>query len=194
MVNTAFQAMANANQVITTGTQRVTDIVQSLRSFARLNEAEFQVFDVHEGLESTLMLLKPQIGDEITVLKHFGDIPPIYGAPGQLNQVFLSLLKNAAQAIEGKGEIRIKTLQAQDQVEIQISDTGRGIPPEQLQRLFDFGFNAADFRVKMGFGLPTAYKTVQEHNGTIELESKVGKGTEVTISLPRGEAGADELP
>ena len=130
------------------------------------------------------MLLQSQIGDNITVAKHYGDIQPIYCSPGQLNQVFLNLLKNAGEAIEGKGEIRITTFEDQDIMCIQISDTGRGIPPEQLGRIFDFSFNAVDSRVKMGFGLSTACKIIQEHKGEIQMESEVGKGTMVTINLP----------
>ena len=88
MVQSAFKVMGDASRVIATGAHRVTDIVRSLRNFARLDEAEFQVADFHEGIESTLMLLLPQIGDNITVIKDYGDIEPIYCSPGKLNQVF----------------------------------------------------------------------------------------------------------
>ncbi len=96
----------------------------------------------------------------------------------------MSLLKNAAQSIEGEGEIEIFTTSHEGSVTIQIRDTGKGIPPERLARIFDFGFNAAEARIKMGFGLPTAYKTVQEHKGEIEIQSELGKGTAVTVTLP----------
>ncbi|MCZ6633594.1 MAG: ATP-binding protein [bacterium] len=187
----AFHVITDATQVIATGVRRVADIVGSLRSFARLDEAEFQVADIHEGIESTLVLLQPQLEDSVTIVKNYGDIQPIYCSPGQLNQVFLNLFQNAGEAIEGKGEIRITTFEDQDIMYIQIRDTGRGIPQEQLDHIFDFSFQAVDSRVKMGFGLSTAYRTIQEHKGEIQIESEVGKGTEVTISLPMREMDSE---
>lgn len=177
----------DANRVISTGTSRVTDIVNSLRSFARLDEAGQQVFDLHDGLESTLTLLAPQLGERIQVRRDFAQVAPVYGAPGQLNQVFLSLLKNAGQSIDGEGEIAVSTSQDDDGVRIRISDTGRGIGPERLERIFDFGFNAADTRVRMGFGLPTAYRAIQEHRGSIDIQSELNVGTVVTVTLPPAE-------
>ena len=179
-----FSVIANANQVIASGTERVIDIVRSLRSFARLDEAEFQVADLHEGLESTLKLLHSQMGEDINVVKEYGDIKPIYCSPSQLNQVFMHLLKNAIQAIEGSGEIRLETFADASKVYVRVSDSGPGIPPEQLERIFDFGFAAKSSRVKMGFGLSTSYTIIQDHEGDIKIDSQVGKGTEVTISLP----------
>jgi len=191
-IQAMFRIIADANQVMVTGMGRITDIIRSLRNFARLDEAEFQVADLHEGIESTLTLLQAQIRDDITVVRNFGDLKPIYCSPGQLNQVFLTLLKNAVEAIEGKGGIRITTFEDQDIMYIQINDTGRGISPEQLERIFDFSFNVVGSRVKMGFGLSTVYKIIQEHKGEIKIESTVGKGTEVTISLPMSEMDPEQ--
>jgi signal transduction histidine kinase len=97
--------------------------------------------DIHEGIESALTLLESEIGKDITVTRDYADLEPVYCLPGQLNQVFMHLLKNSLQAIEGKGEIQIQTSQNDDQVFIQIRDTGVGIPPEQLDHIFDFGFS-----------------------------------------------------
>ena len=118
------------------------------------------------------------------MVKNYGDIREIYCSPGQLNQVFMHLLRNAIQAIEETGEIRVSTFEEDDKVCVQISDTGVGIPPEQLERIFDFDFHATDRRVKMSLGLSTDYRIIQEHKGRMELESEVGKGTIVTINLP----------
>ena len=96
----------------------------------------------------------------------------------------MHLLKNAIAAIEGTGEITIRTSASDDQVRVQISDTGKGIPPEQLAKIFDFGFRAADERVKMGLGLATDYRIIQDHHGEIHIDSEVGQGTEITIRLP----------
>lgn len=183
-IQSSFQVMVDANRVMATGAERVTRIVRSLRNFARLDEAEFQVANLHEGIESTLTLLHSQMEDEITVIKDFGDIKPIFCSPSQLNQVFMHLLRNAIQSIEGEGEIGIKTFEDNNEVYVQISDTGKGIPSEQLERIFDVGFSATDSRVEMEFGLSTDYHIIQEHHGEIKVKSEVGKGTEVTICLP----------
>jgi len=187
-VQSALKGIADANRVIASGMERVTNVVRSLRSFARLDEAAFQMADLHEGIESALTLLHSQMGDELTVVKDYGDIKPIYCSPSQLNQVFMHLLRNAIQSIEGKGEIRIKTSADASKVYVQIRDTGVGIPPEQLERIFDVGFSATGSRVEMEFGLSTDYHIIQEHQGKIEIESEVGKGTKVTISLPMRES------
>ena len=102
-VQSALSVVADANRVIATGTERVTGIVRSLRNFARLDEAEFQVADLHEGIKHTLTLMQTQMGDHITVVEDYADLKPVYCSPGELNQVFMHLLKNATQAIKGKG-------------------------------------------------------------------------------------------
>lgn len=183
-VRAAFAVIANANQVITDGTERVIGIVDSLRSFARLDEAVFQRADIHEGIDSALILLQNRLEGRIKVVKNYGDIGPIYCSPSQLNQVFMNLLKNAVEAIEGSGEIAIHTSVADDRVCIRFRDTGVGIAPDQLQRIFDFGFNDKGATTRMTFGLAMDYRIVQEHRGEIEIESQIGEGTEVAISLP----------
>ena len=190
-VQPVLKTMADANRIVSEGIERVSGIVASLRNFARLDEAEFQTVDIHEGIESALTLLKGQTSTKVAVVTDFGDIEPIYCAPGLLNQVFMHLLKNALQAIEETGEITISTSRADDMVHVRISDTGVGIPPEQLDRIFDFDFHSGDGRTKMGFGLSTDFKIIQDHGGQIQIESEVGTGTAVTVSLPvTGAAGS----
>ena len=186
-----FTVIADANRVITTGTERVTRTVNSLRSFARLDEAEFQVVDLHEGIESTLTLLHTQMGERITVIKNFAAIRPIYCSPGQLNQVFMHLLGNAVRSIDREGEIRIETFAEESEIYIRISDTGAGIPPEQLEHIFDVGFSATGPRIETEFGWSTDYSIIREHQGEIEVKSEVGKGTEVTIRLPMKESDVE---
>ena len=186
-IQSMFEVVANANRVIANGTERVSAVVGSLRNFARLDEAEFQTVDIHEGIDSALTLLESQISEKVAVTKNYGDIEPVYCAPGQLNQVFMHLLKNALQAIEETGAIEISTSTADDMVYIRISDTGIGIPPAQLERIFDFDFQTGDSRMKMGFGLSSDFKIIQDHHGEIRIESEVGMGTEVTVSLPMKE-------
>jgi signal transduction histidine kinase len=183
-VQSAFKVIADANQVLATGTERVAGIVGSLRNFARLDEAEFQLADLHEGIDSTLTLLGVILRDEITVVKEYGDISPVYCSPGELNQAFMHVIRNAAQSIEGEGRIRIRTFDDGDRVVVQVDDTGAGIPPEELRHIFDFGLGAMDARVKMKLGLSTTYNIIQAHNGEINIDSEFGKGTVVTIVLP----------
>ncbi len=163
---------------------RIATIIKSLKNFARLDESEYQKADLHEGLDSTLTLLGTEFKGRITVNKQYGDIPKIICNPGQLNQVFLSLLKNASAAVEGRGQIEIKTQRENGRIHIEITDNGRGIPEENLSRLFEFGFSAAGGRVKMASGLSTAYNIIQKHDGEIKVESEVGKGSTFSILLP----------
>jgi two-component system, NtrC family, sensor kinase len=118
------------------------------------------------------------------VVKDYADIEPIYCSPCQLNQVFMDLLKNAIEAITGSGEIKVRTWGTTDKTWIRIHDSGIGIPPDQLEHIFDFGFNKSGDRAKMAFGLAMDYRIVQEHEGEISIESQVGEGTQVTICLP----------
>lgn len=108
---------------------------------------------------------------------------------GQINQVFLNILINAEQAIEGEGTIHIQTFQKDGAIYVRVSDTGRGIRPERLEKIFDFGFTVDTSRVKMGTGLSTAYNIIQKHHGDITIESEPGAGTTVTIILPLVHAG-----
>ena len=189
-IQSTFDVIARANEVITSGTERVIEVLRSLRSFARLDEAEFQVADLHEGLESTLTLLRAEIGERIRIVREYGDLPRVYCSPSQLNQVFMHLLKNAVQAISGSGEIRIATFVNHGNTCVRITDTGSGMPSEQLAHVFDFSFDATSSRVKMGIGLLTSYTIMQDHEGDIRIESEPGQGTEVTISLPIREGEA----
>ncbi len=183
-VQSAFKVIADANEVLATGTERVAGIVGSLRNFARLDEAEFQMADLHEGIESTLTLLGVLLRDEIAVEKEFGDISPVYCSPSELNQAFMHVIRNAAQSIEGAGQIKIRTYEEDNRVFVKVDDTGAGIPPEELRHIFDFGLGTTDARVKMKLGLSTTYNIIRAHNGDIKIDSEVGKGTEVTIVLP----------
>lgn len=171
-------------QVIRQAEGRITTLVDSLKNFARLDEAEFQMADLHEGLDTTLHLLHQQLGAGVEVEKEYGEIPRTYCSPGQLNQVFMNVIRNAAQAIEGEGTIAIGTFQQDGDICVQVRDTGVGIPSEKLERIFDLRFSAKSSQVRMGSGLSMAYRIVQEHGGQIELDSEPGEGTQVTIRLP----------
>jgi PAS domain S-box-containing protein len=179
-----LKIISDASRVIETGSERVTDIVRSLRSFARLDEAEMKRVDLHEGIEDTLTLIHHDLKNRIRVVKNYGDIPPIVCYPSRLNQVFLNLLVNAKQAIRGAGEITVTTLQKDDRVHISFRDTGAGIPEGNLSRIFDPGFTTKGVGVGTGLGLSICYRIVQDHKGEIRVESRVGEGSTFTVILP----------
>ncbi len=186
-LQSTFKIIADAEHVIKSGTIRVIDIITRLRSFARLDEAELQTVDVHSGLEDTLVLLQNEIKHHITIVKHFAKLPPVSCYPGQLNQVFLNLLINGAQAIRAhkdKGTITITTSTRQDRIFIQIADNGSGISEKDLPRIFDPGFTTKGVGVGTGLGLSICYQIVQNHRGDIKVKSTPGKGASFTVEIP----------
>jgi len=183
-VNRLFKIIEDGNRVITSGTERVTNIVRRLRSFARLDEAELNKVDIHEGIEDTLTIVHHELKHRAVVERNFEDIPPIACYPGQLNQVYVNLLINAVQAIQDKGTITITTFQKNDHVHIQIKDTGVGIPKELLGKIFDPGVTTKGVGVGTGLGLSICYQIIKDHHGEILVESEVGKGTTFTVVLP----------
>ena len=183
-IQSFMRIIGEANQVIASGTARVTEIVRRLRSFARLDEAELKLADVREGLEDTLALIHHELKHGITVRRNYGDVPPFACYPGRLNQVFLNILINARQAVGGQGEITITTYRRGNNACIEIADNGAGIPPEHLARIFDPGFTTKGVGVGTGLGLSICYRIVQDHRGEIKVASQVGVGTRFTIVLP----------
>ena len=183
-VDAMLRVIVDANKVIATGGERVTTLVRRLRSFARLDEAELKSVDLHQGLEDSLILIQHQVKGRITVVKDYGALPEVTCHPGQLNQVFLNLLMNAAQAIPEKGTITIRTSVESGAAHVTISDTGIGIPPESLGRIFDPGFTTKGVRVGTGLGLSICYQIMQTHNGEIRATSVPGQGATFTLVLP----------
>jgi signal transduction histidine kinase len=158
--------------------------VQSLKSFSQLDEAEYQLVNIHEGLESALVLLGTQKLTDINIVKKFGQLPEVGCFPGLLNQVFINIISNAAEAIFESGTISLETYTQANEIVIDISDTGIGMSGERMKSLFDFGFSANASRVKMGTGLLTSYNIMQKHGGRIEVESEVGRGSTFSVILP----------
>ena len=164
--------------------QRITKIVQSLKNFARLDRAESDSVDIHEGIEATLTLLRSELKRKARIHREFGDVPRIYCRPQQLNQVFMNLLVNAGQAIDNEGDIWIRTREENNNVIVEIVDTGKGIPPENIDRIFDPGFTTKGVKTGIGLGLPVAYRIVREHGGRIGVSSELGQGSRFTVRLP----------
>ncbi len=167
------------------GARRTRDIVLGLRNFSRLEEAQVKQVDLHEGLENTLHLLTGELKNRIKVHKHFGKIPKVNCYPSQLNQVFMNVLSNAAQAIESEGEIHISTAKLSgDRVEVSIRDTGKGMNKATLEKIFDPFFTTKGLGSGTGLGLSISYGVIQKHGGDIQVTSEPGKGTEFKIILP----------
>jgi signal transduction histidine kinase len=167
-----------------TATERIIHTVSTLKSFARLDRAAQDHVDINEGLDSTLTLLNHQFGDRIEVHVDHGDVPRITCFPNALNQMFMNILMNAIQAIEGRGRIDLRTYVANDHVVVEIKDSGSGITPDNLARIFDPGFTTKGVRVGTGLGLSIAYRIVKEHNGRIDVETKPGRGSTFRVLLP----------
>lgn len=171
------------------GARRIRDIVQNLRTFSRLDEAEFAKTDVHEGIDSTVRLLSRYYSSGNIILKReYGALPPVDAFSGQLNQVWMNLLVNAAQAVgannDGGGEVRIATGVAGESVKIAVSDNGCGIASEHLKRIFDPFYTTKPVGEGTGLGLSISFGIIERHGGAIEVETSAGRGTTFTVTLP----------
>jgi len=177
------------------GAERIRDVVQNLRTFSRLDEAEFKKVDIHESLDSTLRLLsRYYTSGRIKLYREYGELPPVDCYAGQLNQVWMNLLVNAAQAVKDAGEVRIKTRHEGQKVVVKISDTGCGIPPEYLKRIFDPFFTTKPVGEGTGLGLSVTYSIIERHKGAVRVESRLHKGTTFTVSIPVDAMPAEKKP
>lgn len=167
------------------GLNRLRKIVLDLKTFSHVGEHEWQEADLHRGLDSTLNIVWNELKYKCRIVKEYGDIPPVYCLGSQLNQVFMNLLVNAGQAIEEQGTITIRTCRQGDaQVRIEIEDTGKGIPPEHLNRVFEPFFTTKPVGKGTGLGLSLSYSIIERHHGTLAVRSEAGKGTCFSITLP----------
>ena len=176
------------------GLQRVKRIVQDLKDFSHVDKAELESANLETGLESTLNVVWNELKYKAKVVKEFGAIPPIECFPSQLNQVFMNLLINAAHAIEDKGQITIRTGHSDDDVWVEVEDTGKGIPPELLGRIFEPFFTTKPVGKGTGLGLSLSYGIINKHHGRIDVSSEVGKGSLFRIVLPRNVPPGNDLP
>ncbi|MDZ8260191.1 sensor histidine kinase, partial [Nostoc sp. ChiQUE01b] len=174
------------------GADRVRQIVLSLKNFSRLDEAEAHAVDLHECIESTLLILNNRIKKGITIERCYGDIPNIEGFSSSLYQVFMNIINNALDAVEEQHNtqdnprITIATeFQDKNWVVVRIADNGSGIAPETLEKIFEMFFTTKPTGVGTGMGLSISHQiVVEKHGGRLSCKSQVGSGTEFTISLP----------
>jgi signal transduction histidine kinase len=166
------------------GTQRVKKIVEDLRTFSRMDQADLQDADLHEEIDRTLALMEPRFKNHIRVVRDYGDLPRVRCYPGQLNQVFMNLLMNACDAIESDGEIRITTHRTDGEVRLEFHDDGAGIPEDVQNRIFDPFFTTKDVGAGTGLGLSLSHGIIERHGGRIFVGSEPGRGTTFVIDLP----------
>lgn len=165
--------------------ERISEVVRGLKTFARVDSSDLRKVDLNEHLQNTLKLTHGEFHRRIQVETDFGDLPPVECHAQMLNQVFLNILVNAGQAIEGEGKIAVRTRREGDDVEVSISDTGRGIKPEDRSKILAGGFTTKAVGVGTGLGLAISKKIVEEtHGGSLSFESEVGVGTTFHIRIP----------
>lgn len=169
------------------GLQRIQTLVLNLRKFSRLDEAEKQLLDVPDAIETVLALLKPKLAD-IEVRRRFEAGPALYGSPALLNQVVMNIVSNAADALGGTGVIEVATHEADGRYRIEISDSGPGVPPELRDRIFDPFFTTKPVGAGTGLGLAIAFSVVRAHDGAISVDEGPLGGARFVIDLPAGGA------
>ena len=167
------------------GTNRVKQIVLDLKTFSRMDQSEIQDVNLHEEIERTLTLMEPRLKDAIKVERDYGEIPRVRCNAGQLNQVFMNVLMNACDALEGRdGTIRITSGPRPDGVRLEFSDDGPGMPPEVQSRIFDPFFTTKEPGKGTGLGLSMSHQIVERHGGHMMVSSQPGCGARFIIDLP----------
>jgi signal transduction histidine kinase len=166
------------------GLARVARITKDLKDFARAGEGEWQLADLHAGIDATVNIVCTQLKYKCTLIKAYGEMPLTRCMPAHINQVFMNLLVNACQAMPEMGNVTIRTGHHGDQVFVAISDTGNGVAAENMNRIFEPFFTTKPVGKGTGLGLSLAYSIVQQHGGRINVDSVIGKGATFTVWLP----------
>jgi signal transduction histidine kinase len=197
-IDAAFKKINTLSKVIETGASRTARIISDLKTFSHPGNEDCEVFDLHESLDMCVNLLSSALRDRVEVVRDYGQIGRVYGPAGQLNQVFMNVLNNAQQAIEGEGTLTITTRQEGDSIVVAVRDDGCGMSDEVKAKIFDPFFTTKEPGVGTGLGLSLSYGLIAKIGGTIECSSAVGQGTEMTIRFPcvaeAPEAGAEREP
>jgi two-component system NtrC family sensor kinase len=181
----AIDVSTHVSEVLDDGTTRIATVVQPLRGFVALDEAERKLFDVRETIDAVLAVLAPSIREGIEVVRSYPEsLSSVMGSPAKLNHALLSVLQNSVQAIEVRGEIRITVHDSEDAVEVELADNGRGIPEQMVSEIFEISLTQKKGRVGMRLGLPMSKRSIEEMGGRLTLESVEGQGTTVRVTLP----------
>jgi signal transduction histidine kinase len=182
-------------RVVQRGAQRTKAIVQALHNYSRTDDETLVDFDLNRSLDDSLELLRHLLKGNVEVVKRYGDVGKIRGHAGQINQVFMNLLTNAAQALAGRdgATITIATEGVGDHVTVKISDNGAGIPAHVLPRIFDPFFTTKEVGEGTGLGLAIVHELVERHGGAIDVHTELGSGTTFTVTLPRHAPDLDAM-
>lgn len=181
LLNEAKELLTDSRDGIT----QLASLVQNLKGFARVDRDGMDLMDVNEGVESALMIAGHQLRDRIQVVRKLEQqVPRVRGMPSQLNQVFLNLITNAAQAMEDEGTLTVTTRSSEGGVEIAFADTGCGIPDDVLPKIFDPFFTTKAPGEGTGLGLSIVHKIVKSHGGSIKVRTTPNRGSEFTVMLP----------
>jgi two-component system NtrC family sensor kinase len=189
-VDYALKYLDSMTQGIKEGAERARKIVRDLRVFARSQDDVWQPVDLHEELESSLTLLNHLLKDRVVVERKLGDLPAVECIRSQVDQVFLNLLANAAQAIPGPGTITIETRVEDGAAVVSIADTGPGIPADIMGRIFDPFFTTKPLGEGTGLGLSISYEIAKKHGGELRAESPPGGGAVFTLRIPIARSAA----
>jgi two-component system NtrC family sensor kinase len=166
------------------GMDQMAELVQNLRDFTRLDRARTTQFDLNKGLHTVAYIARSAIPNRVQVLEEFGELPLVECNPSQLNQVFLNLINNAAQAIPGDGKVTVRSTVDGDRVRVDVSDTGTGIPEDVQPHIFETYFTTKPAGEGTGLGLPIVKTIVEEHGGEVSFRTRLGSGTTFTVFLP----------
>jgi len=179
-----LQIVSDVTRSALLGLDRIGGLVESLKGFSRLDEAEVQQADLRAELDTVLSLIEPAAVGNVEVEKNYGEIPEIECRPRELNQAFMTILVNAFDAMKGEGRLALSIAQVNSDIRVTIADSGPGIAPELREDLFDLNFSQTGQRIGMGLGLPTSRRIVERHGGTVTIDPSTTSGASFTISLP----------
>jgi signal transduction histidine kinase len=172
-------------RLIADATRRIESVVKRLKSFAGIDRSDYCRFDLLQALEDVIALLRPELAEAVHIERNYGDVPLIYGYAAEISQVFMHLVRNAAQALDGKGSIAIRAESDSEHILVMVADSGRGIAPDAIEKLFNPGFNLHDRRVKASLSLFTCLNIIRKHGGDIQVASALGEGSTFRVVLPR---------
>ena len=179
---------------IENSTKRISDLVGAIKEYSYMDQAPLQEVDIHHGIESTLTILGHRLKQGVTVIRDYDpDLPRVSAYGGELNQIWTNLIDNAIDAMDGKGELRIRSKRNLDRVLVEIGDNGPGIPPEIQARIFDPFFTTKGVGQGTGLGLDTACRIARKHHGDIRVVSKPGD-TRFQVDLPITQPNAQSSP
>ena len=182
LIGGAKELLQEINQIDAEAIARINRLVVSLRKFVRLDESELQEADINKEIDLTLDLIRHETKNRITIEKHYAEIPPVKCYPNMLNQVFMNILMNAVQAIQGEGLITIDTKFHDNHLIVRIKDNGCGI--KEPEKIFFAGYTTKGVGVGTGLGLAISQKIIEKHKGKIEVMTQLNKGSEFVITIP----------